>query len=148
MSSHRMVRLCVVAATALALVATISQPAPAAVTVREHRLYVMIDRARDHHGKPHIALNHDISRMARAHSRRMAEQHQLFHSCLACRFQGWPWHALGENVAKARTVGGAHRQLMNSPGHRANILGSQYRKVGVGIVQRGGWLWVTELFYG
>jgi uncharacterized protein YkwD len=148
MPPHRMIRLILVTATALALVAATSQPSPAGVTGREHNLYVKIDRARDNHGKPHIALNHDISKMARNHSKKMANQHQLSHSCLPCKFQGWNWHALAENVVKAKTVAKAHKSLMQSPGHRANILGSQYRKVGVGVVQSGGWLWVTEMFYG
>jgi uncharacterized protein YkwD len=41
-----------------------------------------------------------------------------------------------------------HKKFMNSSGHRANILGTQYHKVGVGIVARKGKLWVTEIFYG
>ncbi|HET7265340.1 MAG TPA: CAP domain-containing protein [bacterium] len=47
-----------------------------------------------------------------------------------------PWH-IGENLAYARTVPDAHRLLMNSPGHRANILSPVYRRIGIGVMDGG-----------
>jgi uncharacterized protein YkwD len=76
----------------------------------------------------------------------MAQQGHLSHSCLQCRFQGWAWSGLAENVAKARTVPKAHKAFMSSSGHRANVLGP-YKKLGTGVVKARGWLWVTEIFY-
>ncbi len=43
----------------------------------------------------------------------------------------------GENLALAPTVQVAHRGLMNSPGHRANILYPQFGRVGIGIMDGG-----------
>ncbi|MDQ3667105.1 MAG: CvpA family protein [Acidobacteriota bacterium] len=43
----------------------------------------------------------------------------------------------GENLALARTVPIAHTGLMNSPGHRANILRPQFGRVGIGIMDGG-----------
>lgn len=43
----------------------------------------------------------------------------------------------GENLALAPTVEIAHRGLMNSPGHRANILRPQFGRVGIGIMDGG-----------
>ncbi|MBA3515055.1 MAG: CvpA family protein [Pyrinomonadaceae bacterium] len=43
----------------------------------------------------------------------------------------------GENLALARTVQIAHTGLMNSPGHRANILRSEFGRVGIGILDGG-----------
>ncbi len=43
----------------------------------------------------------------------------------------------GENLALAPTVRIAHVGLMNSPGHRANILRSQFGRVGIGIMDGG-----------
>jgi len=43
----------------------------------------------------------------------------------------------GENLAGASTVSSAHTNLMNSSGHRANILKSNYTKVGIGVVSGG-----------
>jgi uncharacterized protein YkwD len=43
----------------------------------------------------------------------------------------------GENLALAPTVQIAHTGLMNSPGHRANILRPQFGRVGIGIMDGG-----------
>jgi uncharacterized protein YkwD len=43
----------------------------------------------------------------------------------------------GENLALAPTVQVAHAGLMNSPGHRANILRPQFGRVGIGIMDGG-----------
>ena len=41
----------------------------------------------------------------------------------------------GENLAYAPSVGVAHRSLMDSPGHRANILNPVFTRLGVGAVR-------------
>lgn len=43
----------------------------------------------------------------------------------------------GENLALAPTVLLAHKGLMNSPGHRANILHPDFGRVGIGIMDGG-----------
>jgi uncharacterized protein YkwD len=43
----------------------------------------------------------------------------------------------GENLALAQTVRVAHTGLMNSPGHRANILRPEFGRVGIGIMDGG-----------
>ena len=43
----------------------------------------------------------------------------------------------GENLALAPTVLTAHTGLMNSEGHRENILNSEFKKVGMGVVDNG-----------
>jgi uncharacterized protein YkwD len=43
----------------------------------------------------------------------------------------------GENLALARNLNMAHEGLMNSPGHRANILHPAFRRVGIGILDGG-----------
>lgn len=47
------------------------------------------------------------------------------------------YHIIGENLAYAPDVYIAHNGLMNSPGHRANILSSDYSRVGIGVVDAG-----------
>lgn len=44
---------------------------------------------------------------------------------------------MGENLALGQTLSICHRGLMNSPGHRANILSPKYNRVGIGIVDGG-----------
>lgn len=43
----------------------------------------------------------------------------------------------GENLAFAPTVETAHEGLMNSPGHRANILSEDFNRVGIGVIDAG-----------
>ena len=43
----------------------------------------------------------------------------------------------GENLALAPTLSIAHTGLMNSPGHRANILRPQFGRLGIGIMDGG-----------
>ncbi len=48
-----------------------------------------------------------------------------------------PYTVTGENLAYAPDVYIAHQGLMNSPGHRANILKEEYLKVGIGVIDGG-----------
>ncbi|MFC3199023.1 CvpA family protein [Parapedobacter deserti] len=53
----------------------------------------------------------------------------------------------GENLAIAQTLHLAHEGLMNSPGHRANILRPAFSSVGIGILDGGIYgLMVTQKF--
>lgn len=45
--------------------------------------------------------------------------------------------AAGENLAYAPSLELAHKGLMNSEGHRANILSSDFGKVGIGVLDGG-----------
>lgn len=53
----------------------------------------------------------------------------------------------GENLALAQTLKLAHNGLMNSPGHRANILNPAYGRLGIGILDGGFYgLMITQNF--
>jgi uncharacterized protein YkwD len=57
------------------------------------------------------------------------------------------YKSAGENLALAPTLLMAHQGLMNSPGHRANILKAEYGTVGIGIIDAGAHgLMVTQNF--
>lgn len=53
------------------------------------------------------------------------------------RSQGVHYRYAGENLAGAPTVERAHTGLMNSQGHRANILNPNYTRIGVGVIDGG-----------
>jgi len=48
---------------------------------------------------------------------------------------GVKFGAAGENLALAPNVQIAHEGLMNSPGHRANLLEPSFRKIGIGVLK-------------
>ena len=59
---------------------------------------------------------------------------------------GIAYRLAGENIAKNTSVKGAHQAFMNSSGHRANILNSGFKKLGLGFYQSGSYLYVTQWF--
>ena len=134
----------------LTLVALSLNSGPAAATTdKEHALHQFINEARNSQGLGDLRLSDRLSKIARAHSAEMADGGKaLYHSCLTCRIDSWDWSIAGENVGTAGTIGRVHRLFMQSPSHRANILRSPFRTVGVGVVERGGRLWVTQIFVG
>ena len=96
---------------------------------------------------PALAWEEGAYAKAHAWSQRMADQGKLSHSTLS---QGSPagWRTLGENVAMNPTLDGAMSALQASPGHRATLLNPAFTKVAIGVVQKGGFYWVTEVFIG
>ncbi len=54
--------------------------------------------------------------------------------------------AAGENLALAPTVEEAHRGLMDSPDHRANILRAEFEQVGIGVYEGPYGLMCTQVF--
>ena len=60
---------------------------------------------------------------------------------------GLTYRSAGENIAMGyRTPQAVVTGWMNSPGHRANILNSSYKRIGVGYVASGNY-W-TQMFIG
>ena len=50
---------------------------------------------------------------------------------------GIKFGAAGENIAYASTLELAHNGLMRSPGHRANILSDDFKRIGIGVMDGG-----------
>jgi uncharacterized protein YkwD len=50
---------------------------------------------------------------------------------------GITFQVVGENLALAPTLTTAHIGLMNSEGHRANILEPDFKRVGIGVIDNG-----------
>ena len=62
---------------------------------------------------------------------------------------GISFHCAGENLAINQNITSAEKSLMNSPGHRANILSSDYTEVGIGIRHNPqGTIYVVQCFIG
>jgi uncharacterized protein YkwD len=58
-----------------------------------------------------------------------------------------PYSTAGENIALGyETPEEAMEGWMNSPGHRANILSSQFTRLGVGVHRGDGGPWWTQMF--
>jgi uncharacterized protein YkwD len=135
-------------AVSSALLLTVGGTAPASAATRpEHKMFRLVNGDRRSHGIRTLRTSAVITKLARRHSRRMANQGTLFHDCITCIMQRRGWSAIGENVGYGGTVRQINRLFMHSPPHRANILSTRYRRVGIGIVRARGLLWVTEIFF-
>jgi len=96
---------------------------------------------------PGLAMNPALSNFAVAHSEQMAAARTVFHSSslwsVAAVVPGWS--AVGENVGMGPNEPAVAYALARSITHLRNMLGA-YDKVGVGVVDSGGWVYVTEEF--
>lgn len=101
--------------------------------------------ARAHADVRKLSLDPHLSRVARRQAGAMARKRTLYHTpslgSLVTR-----WQSLGENVGYAGSVKRVHRAFMGSPAHKANILKSSYRHVGVGVRKKGGYVWSAVVF--
>lgn len=120
------------------------------------------ERAR-HNLRP-LRLNHKLARAAQRHSRAMARKRFFSHTSLSgasfvdrIRSTGYLSGArswmVGENIAYGAGSRSTPRSIgtawMNSPPHRANILSSSFRAIGIGIasgtpVGHGGGTYTTD----
>jgi hypothetical protein len=107
-------------------------------------LLALTNSERTARGLAPLRLVGDLSSLAQAHTAVMASTNRLFHNPdLATQVTNWK--SLAENVGYAGSVSAVHSALMNSSGHRANILGP-YEEIGLGVVRSGTRVWVTEVF--
>ncbi|MDO8429181.1 MAG: CvpA family protein [Candidatus Daviesbacteria bacterium] len=81
----------------------------------------------------------ELRQIARFHSSDMLKQGYFSHISPEGKSVGdraeqfnFNFLVIGENLAFAPSLSLAHNGLMNSPGHRANILSTDYHKIGVG----------------
>jgi uncharacterized protein YkwD len=141
---HSIRTLLLSSALAGALSASLITGTPAsAATTLEQALVTKINASRAVYGLRALPVRSGLTWRAHDHSLDMARQHRLYHSDLSkvCCYR-----SVGENVGYATTLYRVHRALMESPAHRANLLASKWDSIGVGVVQSGGYLWVTEIF--
>jgi uncharacterized protein YkwD len=134
---------------ALVAVMVAGAVAPAQAEGLRGRMLDKINRVRVNHDLHRLKLNLRLSHDARVHSRRMAENNEIFHTGdLASRVAPFGATSWGENVCMAGTLKRVKVLWMNSSEHRYNMLHASYRRTGVGVVSARGWLWVTVIFYG
>ena len=112
---------------------------------KEKAMAKKINKARSKHGDAKVSLDPELSLVARRNSRRMAKKEVLVHtSNLGGKVTNWK--LLGENIGYGVSVGQLHSMFMNSEVHKDNILTDSFRHVGVGMVKKGEYLWVSVVF--
>ena len=110
----------------------------------EARMLELVNQERMAAGLKPLAPDAELTEVARRHSADMFARGYFAHDTPEgrdpfdrMRAANVRFVTAGENLALAPTVQVAHRGLMNSPGHRANILYPQFGRVGIGILDGG-----------
>ena len=110
----------------------------------EARMLELVNKERVAAGLKPLAPDLELTEVARRHSVDMFARGYFAHDTPEgrdpferMREANVHFETAGENLALAPTVQVAHRGLMNSSGHRANILHPQFGRVGIGIMDGG-----------
>jgi len=110
----------------------------------EAQMLELVNKERVKHGLKPLIFDPELVPVARAHSQDMFAKGYFAHDDLQGKDPfdrmhdaGVTFRSAGENLALAQTVEIAHVNLMNSPGHRANILNPAFGRVGIGILDGG-----------
>ena len=120
----------------------------AAVNTLERQVLTEINVVRARRGLAALRMSRPLSAAADLHSRKMAQLGFFSHNSAdgtsfwkrVQRFYGWngfrTW-SVGENLLWSSPeidAGGAVQMWMDSPGHRANLLSTQWREIGLSAV--------------
>lgn len=123
---------------------TNTNPSNFALTADEQQMLDLVNKERTSQGLSPLKVNPTLTQVARAHSKDMIQNNYFAHNSLdgktpfdRMKAAGITYKTAGENIAGNSSVQGAHTSLMNSPGHRANILNANFTEVGIGIVDGG-----------
>ena len=118
----------------------------------------LVNRDRKRYKLPPLALSVELSAVARAHSDEMRDTGVVAHTSATTgtaqdrvRRARIATSLVMENIARAYGVGEAQEGLMNSPGHRSNLLSDKSTHAGIGIAFKeteteGRIMFVTQLF--
>jgi uncharacterized membrane protein required for colicin V production len=113
-------------------------PDPEAETAMLH----LVNVERERHRLRPLVMDERLRKVAREHAKDMLARGYFGHADTAghdpferLRAADIGYLAAGENLALAPSVTVAHTGLMNSPGHRANILRPAFHRVGIGALK-------------
>jgi len=129
---------------------------PTSLTAMEQQMVNLVNQERVKQGLKPLEVDMRLVKAARLKSQDMIDKNYTSHISPTygspfdmLKSMGITYRTAGENIAGAGTVDRAHTSLMNSAGHRANILSPNYTKFGIGIIQGGPYgLMFTQIFMG
>lgn len=110
----------------------------------EKQMLDLVNQERVKAGLKPLAADPELTEVARKHSADMFARGYFAHDTPEgvtpfdrMRAANVRFLTAGENLALAPTIPVAHTGLMNSPGHRANILRPEFGRVGIGVMEGG-----------
>lgn len=112
-----------------------------AMNADENEVFNLINKQRTNNGLPALKIDNEVQKVARIKAEDMVTNNYFSHQSPT---YGSPFDMLksfkisyksaGENIAANSSNTGAVNAWMNSSGHRANILSSNYNYTGIGVV--------------
>lgn len=110
----------------------------------EARMLALVNQERAKEGLSALQADPELTIVARKHSKDMFAKGYFAHENPdgkdpfdRMKDNKVKFHTAGENLALAQTLEIAHNNLMNSPGHRANIMNPTFGRLGIGILDGG-----------
>ena len=110
----------------------------------EKQMLDLVNRERQAAGLQPLAADPELTEVARRHSADMFVRGYFAHDTPEgltpfdrMREANVRFLTAGENLALGPSISVAHTGLMNSPGHRANILRREFGRVGIGVMDGG-----------
>src|SRR4051812_1054038 len=111
----------------------------------EAQFFVLVNALRARLMLKPLASDPQATNVARVWSAQMAGDGTLSHNP-GLGGQISDWRSLGENVGTGSNVAGIEAALEASPHHYENLTDPNYNYVGIGVVEAGGVMWVTQDF--
>jgi len=126
------------------------------LTADEQKRVNLVNQERAKQGLKPLQVDMQLVKLARMKSQDMIDKNYFGHQSPTygspfdmMKSAGVSFKTADENLAGAGSVEVAHQNLMNSSGHRANILNKDYTHIGIGIVNGGKYgKMYTQLFVG
>lgn len=119
---------------------TSSSTSSANVATAEKNAVELMNADRRANGLSDLKVSSAVTAVARSHAQDMVNRKFFSHSnpdgktpSDRLKAAGISYSAVGENIAENTSVQAAETAFMNSSGHRANILNSNYTTVGIGV---------------
>jgi uncharacterized YkwD family protein len=113
-------------------------------TSQESEMLKLINQARAQNNAPPLQMDMQVSNVARIKAQDMIDNNYFSHNSPKygspfdmMKSFGLNYVEAGENIAGNQNVQNAHNALMNSPGHRKNILNPDFTHIGLGIKSGG-----------
>lgn len=110
----------------------------------ETEMVALVNKERTSRGGTELVVDEQMRAIAREKSRDMFERRYFSHydpdgknAADRMNAAGVPYTIIGENLAYAPDLASAHEGLMNSEGHRKNMLEPRYHRIGVGVIDGG-----------
>jgi uncharacterized protein YkwD len=143
-----------------------SDNTPASESNIENQIFQLTNNERKNNGVNPLVYDSSLAAIARAHSQDMLNNNFFSHINLNGDDPSERASKAGYNIHKSYQVGVAENigmtegyvssssvaqefidMWMNSPGHRSNILNSQYNRLGVGVASKGSKIISTQVFF-